>query len=141
MQGGPSPRAAASTVGGPTACQGLAVLGQTEVAQASHARVEVVTSRRYTERTMSYNLTLRCGCLVYIACDPLTSVAHARIIERRDPGCRVRKHEVGLRLSLGEIVTELEEIQPEPEHQPVPRAGAVRKIVTQAGSGPRRHAR
>ena len=71
---------------------------------------------------MSYNLTLQCGCLVYVACDPRTTVAHARIIERRDPGCRVRKHEIGLRLSLGEIVTELVEIEPEPDHRPVPRA-------------------
>ncbi len=63
---------------------------------------------------MSYNLTLQCGCLVYIACDPLTSVAHARIIERRDPGCRVRKHEIGLRLPLWEIVTHLEEVVPDP---------------------------
>ncbi len=90
---------------------------------------------------MSYNLTLQCGCLVYIACDPLTSVAHARIIERRDPGCRVRKHEIGLRLSLLEIVTDLEEIEPDPEHRPVPRAEAAREVVTRAASGLRREAR
>lgn len=71
---------------------------------------------------MSYNLTLQCGCLVYVACDPLTTVAHARIIERRDPGCRVRKHEVGLRLSLWETETYLREIVPDPEHRPVPHA-------------------
>lgn len=90
---------------------------------------------------MSYNLTLRCGCLVYIACDPLTTVAHARIIERRDPGCRVLKHEVGLRLSLWEIVTDLGEIEPDLEHRPVPRAEAAREVVAQAAPGRRRDAR
>lgn len=89
---------------------------------------------------MSYNLTLQCGCLVYIACDPRTTVAHARIIERRDPRCRVRKHEVGLRLSLWEIVTHLGEIVPDPEHRPVPRGKAAREIVNQAAPGFRREA-
>jgi hypothetical protein len=87
---------------------------------------------------MSYNLTLQCGCLVYIACDPLTSVAHARIIERRDPGCRVRKHEIGLRLPLWEIVTHLEEVVPDPA---MPRATTARKVVTRAATGLRREAR
>jgi len=87
---------------------------------------------------MSYNLTLRCGCLVYIACDPLTSVAHARIIERRDPGCRVRKHEIGLRLPLWEIVTHLDEVVADPA---VPLAKTVRKVATRAASGLRREAR
>jgi hypothetical protein len=87
---------------------------------------------------MSYNLTLQCGCLVYIACDPLTSVAHARIIERRDPGCRVRKHEIGLRLPLWEIVTRLEEVVPGPA---VPGARTTRKVATRAASGQRREAR
>ena len=90
---------------------------------------------------MSYNLTLQCGCLVYIACDPLTTVAHARIIERRDPGCRVLKHEVGLRLSLWEIVTALGEVEPDPEPRPVPHAEAAREVMTQAAPGLRRAAR
>ena len=89
---------------------------------------------------MSYNLTLQCGCLVYIACDPRTTVAHARIIERRDPGCRVRKHEVGLRLSLWEIVTELGEIEPDPGQPRTPAEGAL-EVVTQGAPGLRREAR
>jgi hypothetical protein len=60
---------------------------------------------------MSYSLLLQCGCVVYIACDPRTSVAHTRIIERRGPACRVRTHEIGARLSLGEI-------RRQPEQQP-----------------------
>jgi hypothetical protein len=90
---------------------------------------------------MSYNLTLRCGCLVYIACDPLTSVEHARIIERRDPGCRVRKHEVGLRLSLFEIVTDLGEIEADPDHQSASRAETVREVTRAVSPGLRREAR
>jgi len=89
---------------------------------------------------MSYNLTLQCGCLVYIACDPRTTVAHARIIERRDPGCRVRKHEVGLRLSLWEIVTELGEIEPDPGQPMTPAEGAL-EVVIQGAPGLRREAR
>jgi hypothetical protein len=89
---------------------------------------------------MSYNLTLQCGCLVYIACDPLTSVAHARILERRDPGCRVRKHEVGLRLSLFEIVTDLGEIESDLESRSA--SGAVRAVVAGTSArGLRRAAR
>jgi len=84
---------------------------------------------------MSYNLTLQCGCLVYVACDPRATVAHARILERRDPGCRVRKHEIGLRLSLMETVPNLGEIAPDPEHRPVAHGEAAREAVMRAGSG------
>ncbi len=53
---------------------------------------------------MSYNLTLPCGCIVYVACHPRTRIAHTRIIERRGPACCHRRHEVGLRLRLWEIL-------------------------------------
>jgi hypothetical protein len=53
---------------------------------------------------MSYNLTLDCGCLVYVSCDPRTRAAHTRIIEQRSPTCPVRKHEVGLRLNLWDLL-------------------------------------
>jgi hypothetical protein len=62
---------------------------------------------------MSYNLTLRCGCVVYVACDPKTGLSHARVLERRGPACAVRRHEVGLRLFLWEIL-------PDPAYQPWP---------------------
>ena len=90
---------------------------------------------------MSYNVTLQCGCLVYIACDPLTSVAHARILERRDPACRVRKHAVGLRLSLFEIVTDLGEIESGPKPRSASGAETVREAVTGTAPGLRREAR
>ena len=60
---------------------------------------------------MSYNLSLACGCVVYVSCHPLTRVAHTRVIEVRGAACSVRRHEVGLRLYLWELL-------------PVPRADA-----------------
>ena len=53
---------------------------------------------------MSYTVALWCGCTVYVACNPRTRVAHSRVIERRDPRCRVRTHEVGARLWLWELL-------------------------------------
>ena len=60
---------------------------------------------------MSYNITLHCGCMVYVACHPKTGLAHARILERRSERCAVRQHEVGLHLQLWELL-------PDPKHQP-----------------------
>jgi len=60
---------------------------------------------------MSYNIPLPCGCLVYVACHPETGIAHTRVLERRSERCRVRKHEVGIRLALWELL-------PEPGHSP-----------------------
>ena len=53
---------------------------------------------------MSYNLTLDCGCSVYVSCDPQTKAAHTRVLERRGPACTVRKHEVGFRLFLWDLL-------------------------------------
>jgi hypothetical protein len=53
---------------------------------------------------MSHNLTLECGCVVYVAANPETGVAHTRIIQSRGLACRVRRHEVGLRLFLWELL-------------------------------------
>jgi hypothetical protein len=55
---------------------------------------------------MSHTLQLQCGCVVYVACNPLTAVAHTRVVERRGTECRVRKHEVGAHLHLWEILPE-----------------------------------
>jgi hypothetical protein len=55
---------------------------------------------------MSYTLRLQCGCVVYVARNPHTGVAHTRVIETRGPACRVRKHEVGFRLGLWDILPE-----------------------------------
>ena len=64
---------------------------------------------------MSYTLTLDCGCHVYVSCDPQTQVAHTRVLERRGASCPLRKHEVGLRMYLWDLL---------PDRQPsvAPRA-------------------
>ena len=55
---------------------------------------------------MSYNLTLPCGCRVYVSQHPKTGIAHTRVLQTRDPMCRHRRHEVGTRLFLWEILPE-----------------------------------
>jgi hypothetical protein len=55
---------------------------------------------------MSYDLTLQCGCVVYVSAHPTTRIAHTRIIQSLGPVCRVRRHEVGLRLYLWELLPE-----------------------------------
>jgi hypothetical protein len=63
---------------------------------------------------MSHNLTLECGCLVYVSMHPATGIAHTRVIQTRGSTCRVRRHEIGLRLSLWEML-------PDRAHRPDPR--------------------
>jgi len=58
---------------------------------------------------MSYDLALSCGCVVYVSCHPVTGIAHTRVIQARGPDCRVRRHEVGLRLFLWELLPERED--------------------------------
>jgi hypothetical protein len=53
---------------------------------------------------MSYCVTLWCGCDVYVSCHPQTGLAHTRIIERRGQRCPVRRHEIGARLWLWELL-------------------------------------
>jgi hypothetical protein len=53
---------------------------------------------------MSYTLTLQCGCVVYVSRNPTTHVAHTRILQSRGPSCVNRRHEVGLRLFLWELL-------------------------------------
>ena len=62
---------------------------------------------------MSYNLTLQCGCLVYVACDPKNGLSHTRVLEAKGLWCRARRHEIGARLFLWEIL-------PDPAYQPRP---------------------
>ncbi len=53
---------------------------------------------------MSYNLTLECGCMVYVSCHPRTGVAHTRVIERRGAMCQQRIHDRGVRLWLWDLL-------------------------------------
>jgi hypothetical protein len=55
---------------------------------------------------MSHNITLYCGCIVYVACHPVTGAAHTRVLEFRHPMCPARNHEVGLRFALWELLPE-----------------------------------
>jgi hypothetical protein len=71
--------------------------------QKLQRRAGPVTHREYTG-SMSYSLTLPCGCLVYVACNPRTSVEHTRVIEARGRSCLIRRHDVGLRLSLLDLL-------------------------------------
>jgi hypothetical protein len=70
---------------------------------------------------MSYTVTLWCGCEVYISADPTTGMAHSRIVEARGKNCPIRRHEIGARLWLWELL-------------PDPRAtgGASAETLTQA---------
>ena len=53
---------------------------------------------------MSYTLTILCGCTVYVSRHPDTCIPHTRIIERRGAVCRERKHEVGAKLRLSDLL-------------------------------------
>lgn len=52
----------------------------------------------------SYTLTLACGCTVYVACHPMSGIAHTRVVETHARHCGSRRHERGARLSLWEIL-------------------------------------
>lgn len=54
--------------------------------------------------TMAYSVPLPCGCDVYVACHPISGIAHTREIERRHPDCPIRKHAVGTRVWLWELL-------------------------------------
>ena len=41
---------------------------------------------------------------MYVSCNPKTGVAHTRVIERRHAACADRRHDVGLRLRLWEML-------------------------------------
>jgi hypothetical protein len=53
---------------------------------------------------MSYTVTLGCGCRVYVACNPRTGLAHTHIIEAHSTDCRIRSHELGVRVALSELL-------------------------------------
>jgi len=55
---------------------------------------------------LSYNLTLRCGCVVHVSVRPASRIAQTRIIRTRGRQCAVERHQVGLRLRLWELLPE-----------------------------------
>lgn len=54
--------------------------------------------------SMSYSVTLRCGCRVYVSCHPQNGIAHTRIIEHRSATCAVRAHDIGVRVPSWEVL-------------------------------------
>lgn len=64
---------------------------------------------------MSYSVTLWCGCTVYVSCNPATGLAHSRIVESRGRTCTVRRHDVGARLWLWELLPDQRVEPPEIE--------------------------
>jgi hypothetical protein len=61
---------------------------------------------------MSYDLTLECGCIVYVSCHPTTGVAHTRVLDRRGATCPVRNHEIGMRLYLWDLLPDRGRMEP-----------------------------
>jgi len=55
---------------------------------------------------------------VYVSCHPDTRIAHTRVIETRGEACAVRRHEVGLRLSLWELLPQPVQSAPVEWEQP-----------------------
>lgn len=54
---------------------------------------------------MSYELTLDCGCVILVSCDPRTpTAAQKRILAARGATCVVTKHRVGLRVFLWDLL-------------------------------------
>jgi hypothetical protein len=60
----------------------------------------------------SYTVTLWCGCRVYVSRHPLSGMTHTRVIEHRSEQCRVRKHDVGARLWLWELLPDRRNTSP-----------------------------
>jgi hypothetical protein len=52
----------------------------------------------------SYSVSIWCGCRVYVSCHPVTGTANARIVERRGDRCPDRRHHIGARLWLWELL-------------------------------------
>ena len=53
---------------------------------------------------LSYNLSLQCGCVLYVSRHPETGIALRRVIQSRGAQCCDSRHQVGLRLFLWEIL-------------------------------------
>lgn len=91
----------------PTASGRLAGRGDLDGARrpATALMVVITPSRpRATPKPMSYTLSLPCGCVVYVSCHPVTRMAHTRVIQTRASSCRDRRHDIGARLYLWEML-------------------------------------
>lgn len=66
---------------------------------------------------MSYSISLWCSCRVYVACHPQTGVPHTRVIEQRGPDWRDRRHAVGVRIRLWEMLPDPRVQEPRLEYE------------------------
>lgn len=53
---------------------------------------------------MFYQLVSPCGCTVRVACDRETGVVHTRVIEEPGDTCRNRRHRIGARFWVWELL-------------------------------------
>jgi hypothetical protein len=53
---------------------------------------------------------------VYVSCNPKTGAAHTRVLERRSAACADRRHEVGMRLRLWEMLPDARLHDPQIEY-------------------------
>ena len=53
---------------------------------------------------LSYDLRLQCGCVLHVSRDPETGSVRTRVIQSLGTDCRDRRHQVGVRLYLWEIL-------------------------------------
>src|SRR5262249_31345898 len=71
-------------------------------ADASHYRL--LGHIEFWRVRLSYNLTLRCGCVVHVSVRPASRIAQTRIIRTRGRQCAAERHQIGLRLRLWELL-------------------------------------
>jgi hypothetical protein len=74
-----------------------------KIARGLPTRLAIVTFPPH-HAPMSHTVTLWCGCSVYVSCHPQTGIAHSRIVEARGSGCPVKRHEIGARVWLWELL-------------------------------------
>ena len=53
---------------------------------------------------MSYTLTLDCGCIAYVAAEAGESQTPTRVLQSRAAACRVKSHQVGVRVWIWELL-------------------------------------
>lgn len=70
-----------------------------------------------TAMSHSYSVSLWCGCRIYVSCDPRTRIARVRIVEKRGERCPERRHDVGARLWLWELLPDHRVRHPEVRYE------------------------
>jgi hypothetical protein len=66
----------------------------------------------------SYGVTLWCGCRIYVSRHPRTGLTNSRVLEKRGDQCQVRRHRVGVKLWLWELLPDRRNDQPAVRFEP-----------------------